>query len=274
MALALVLLVFFPACSAVTHSTTRIPLNTTEQMMWSTYLIGSPKGMGAGFVVFRRDPSEPDGVVPVMVTAGHLLDAVGKGPLLIGTRMPDATGGAQVALIEFQPKRGSQRFYVRHPDHDIAAFEMHIPKEAASVVALPSFVNVTARDGKQLRAGEEVSFVGFPEMLPEMEGLFPVLRTGRIASYPIGSAQTGGLFIINADVYPGDSGAPVYVVGRRGRPELAGMIIRRVGTDRKAFSHFAIAVDSKAIHETLQLLETGGAKSADEEAAGRSSRAR
>lgn len=273
LALTLVVVVFFPACSAVTPSTRRIPLNTTEQMMWSTYLIGSARGMGAGFVVFRRDPSEPDGVVPVMVTAAHLLDAVGKGPLLIGTRMPDASGGAHVTLIEFQPKRGGQRFYVRHPQHDIAAFEMHIPREAAPVVALPSFVNETARNGKLLRAGDEVSFVGFPEILPEMEGLFPVLRTGRIASYPVGTAQAGGLFIINADVYPGDSGAPVYVVGRGGRPELTGMIIRRVGADRKAFSHLAIAVESKAVHETLQLLEADSAKRTAKDSAGRADHA-
>lgn len=257
---ALIFVLAFPSCSVVR-------LNTTEQMMWSTYLVGSEKGMGAGFVVFRPDPHEPDGVVPVMVTAAHLLEAAGKCPLFIGTRMPDAQGGARITLVEFQPKRGSQRFYVRHPQHDIAAFEMHIPKEAVSMVALPSFVNDTARSSKLLRVGDEVSFVGFPEVLPEMEGLFPVLRTGRVASYPVGSAQAGGLFVINADVYPGDSGAPVYVVGRRGHPELAGIIIRRVTADQKSFSHLAIAVESRAIHETLQLLgEQGKDRSATQTA--------
>lgn len=273
LALALILFQLLPACSAVAPSNHRIRLNTTEQMMWSTYLVGSAKGMGAGFVVFRHDPREPDGVVPVMVTAAHLLDTVGKGPLLIGTRMPDASGGTRVALIELQPKREGRRFYVRHPQHDIAAFEMHIPKEIAALVALPSFLNDTASGGKLLRAGEEVSFVGYPEILPEMEGLFPVLRTGRIASYPVGTPTAGGLFIINADVYPGDSGAPVYVVGRGGRPELMGMIIRRVGADRKAFSHLAIAVESSAIHETLQLLETNGQERAAVESVGRSGHA-
>ena len=222
--------------------------------MWSTYLVGSAKGMGAGFVVFRHDPQEPEGLVPVMVTAAHLLEAAGGRPLFIGARMPDASGGARISLIEFRPKRDGRRFYVRHPYHDIAAFEMHIPKEAASLVALPSFLGDKAHDRKLLRVGDEVSFVGFPEVLPEMEGLFPVLRTGRVASYPVGSAQAGGLFVINADVYPGDSGAPVFAVGRRGHPELAGIIIRRVTADQKAFSHLAIAVESKAIRETLQLL--------------------
>lgn len=249
--LALAFVLLFPSCSSLGLAR----LNTTEQMMWSTYLIGSEKGMGAGFIVFRRDPSEPKGVVPVIVTAAHLLDAAGKGPLFIGTRMPDEHGGARITLVEFQPRRGAQRFYVRHPEHDIAAFELHIPTEAAPLIALPSFVDDKARAGKLLRAGEEVSFVGFPETLPEMEGLFPVLRTGRVASYPVGSARAGGLFVINADVYPGDSGAPVYVAGRHGRPELTGMIIRRIGADSRAFSHLAIAVESRLISETLQLLD-------------------
>ncbi|MBX7207339.1 MAG: serine protease [Verrucomicrobiaceae bacterium] len=229
-------------------------LNASEKMMWSTYPMGSEKGMGTGFVVLRRDRSAPGGSVPVVVTAGHLLDAIGRRPFFIGARMPDAKGDAQVALIEFKPPRDNARFFSRDARHDIGVFELRIPPEFASQVSMPSFLSDAMRTGRRLRAGEEVSFVGFPEVLPEMEGAFPILRTGRVASYPVGVAAAEGVFVINADVYPGDSGAPVFVTGRAGRPELAGMIIRRVGSDQKAFSHLAIAVDARAVYEAVNSL--------------------
>jgi hypothetical protein len=48
------------------------------------------------------------------------------------------------------------------------------------------------------------------------------------------------------------------------------MIVRRVAADRKAFSHLAIAVESRAITETLQLLENDGNERAVNQPAGRS----
>jgi hypothetical protein len=75
-----------------------------------------------------------------------------------------------------------------------------------------------------------------------------------VASYPVGTAQAHGCFLINSDVYPGDSGAPVFVPGRGSRPRLAGMIIQRIGPDARAFSHLAVAVDAAVVRETLDLL--------------------
>jgi hypothetical protein len=64
-----------------------------------------------------------------------------------------------------------------------------------------------------------------------------------------------GFFLINTDVYPGDSGAPVYLMGGKGRPRLAGMIIQRIGKYPDTFSHLAIAVDADVIRETIALLD-------------------
>jgi hypothetical protein len=70
----------------------------------------------------------------------------------------------------------------------------------------------------------------------------------------VGPSNTEGYFLIDADVYPGDSGAPVFRISRGGRPILAGVVLRRVGPNPRAFSHLAIAVEASAIRETLDLL--------------------
>ncbi|MCF7786853.1 MAG: serine protease [Prosthecobacter sp.] len=234
-------------------------MNVPEKMMWSTYPLATFKGAATGFVINRRDSGAPGGKVPVIFTSVHVLETMGKGPLIIGFRILDAAGEARVALLAFIPPKpaGKKKFYVRHPDFDIAAFALHIPAEIAARADVPSCLNENSlsRDGKALHVGEEVSFLGYPDVLPGTDGAFPLLRSGRVASYPLGTAQAQGRFLINSDVYPGDSGAPVFINSTGTRPELVGMIIQRISPKASHFSHFAVAVDADVIRQTLALVQ-------------------
>lgn len=233
-------------------------MNVTEQMMWSTYPLVTQKGAATGFVINHRNARVAGGVVPILFTSVHVLDTIGRGPLIICFRKPDATGETNVSLLAFSPAkpRGKEHFYVRHPSHDLAAFALYLPPEVAGFAKLPSALSESgiARDGKSLRSGAEVSFLGYPEVLPGTEGAFPVLRSGRVSSYPVGTPQAHGRFLINSDVYPGDSGAPVFLTGCGRRPELVGMIIQRISPTVDKFSHLAVAVDADVIRETLALV--------------------
>jgi len=224
-------------------------------MMWSTYLVATKKGLATGFVISRRSAPGSGGAAPAMITAGHLLDSIGSGPLVIAVREPGKSGDTQLALVGVQTPRSGKPFYVRHPREDVGAFAPGVSAAAASRV-LPTFLaeNSLGGTGHELHAGDDVSFLGFPDLLPGTSGGFPVLRSGKVASYPAAQPHAKGTFLINADVYPGDSGAPVFVCRHGGRPELVGMVIERVGRNANSFSHFAIAVDATSIRETLELL--------------------
>ena len=244
-------------------------LNANERMMWSTYPVATQKGMATGFVVARRDSSVPGGIVPVVVTSTHVISTMGKGPLYVGIRIPDEKGEAEVAVLQLQPTSQGRPFYVRHPHQDVCAFSLRIPPEAAGILRLPSALQQSKvkRNADLPRAGTEVFFLGYPEVAPGTGGGFPVLRSGRVASYPTASMRNQRKFLVDADVYPGDSGAPVYITRHGRRPELAGMIIQRMGKEKGSFAHLAIAVDASVIAETLQILaareaEAGGAQEA------------
>ncbi|MGV3532317.1 MAG: trypsin-like serine peptidase [Chthoniobacteraceae bacterium] len=226
-------------------------------MMWSTYPLATQKGAATGFVIARRDPRAPGGLVPVVFTSAHVLASMEKGPLYIAIRVPGADDEPDVAVLELQTQGSKAPQFVRHPQFDIGAFELKIPAEVADLVQLPSFIEERelARQRVRLRAGTDVSFLGFPDVLPGTTGAFPVLRSGKVASYPTGASKGQRRFLINADVYPGDSGAPVFISRRGNRPELVGIIVERIGKDRRSFAHLAVAIDSIAIHETLRLLD-------------------
>lgn len=226
-------------------------LNPVERMMWSTYPLATEKGMGTAFVV------QSPGAAPIIVTSVHVLATMGRGPLMLGTRVPDARGEPEVAILRLHPERGRRHEYVRHPRQDVAAFALELSGEVSDLLSIGSYLDERsiASGPGSLRAGAEVSFLGYPEVLPGTAGAFPILRTGSVASYPLGTSAADGLFVVNADVYPGDSGAPVFVTGSSGRPRLVGMIVRRIGTDEGKFSHMAIAVEASAIRDTVRLAQ-------------------
>ena len=225
-------------------------LTPTEKMVWSTYAIGTQKGLATCVVVNRSG-----NFFPVLITSAHVLSVAPHGPFFIAARTPAAGGNPSVALLEFQPSFSAEPAYVRHPDYDVAAIEVPIPPEIAAQLALPSFINekeIGARADAP-HVGDDVSVLGFPQVFPGTTGAFPVLRAGRIASYSAGPQSDWDKFLINTSVYPGDSGAPVFAARRRGRPHLIGMVAERIGP-RGGVVPLAVAIDARVIRETLQLL--------------------
>lgn len=228
-------------------------LNSAETMILSTYPLASSKAFGTGFLVAMKDDSAPGGVVPVMVTSTHLVRSAGRGAIYMPLRGLDAAGNLSIGLLEVVPRQKGVPFYVRHPRLDVAAFRVRFPAGFHAPLLLTLLEERNLESGGDPRAGEEVAFVGFPEGQSTSLGMFPVLRAGRIASL---DQNLFGLrtFLINGDVYPGDSGGPVFRLSKNGGPKVVGMVVERLSIERRQRFPLALAVDASAIRETLQLL--------------------
>ena len=241
-------------CAALQSGSLEGGLNPSEKMMWSTYAFGTKHGLATCFIVLRKDSSAPGGTTAVVVTAAHILSTAPKGPFYLVARIAEEGGDPQVVLVELRPPQSSGPIFVKHPLYDIGAFEIQIPPQVAHLITFPSFLNENAIGSQRdrPRAGQDVLFVGFPRVLPGTAGGFPVLRAGKIASYSRGGTQP--VFLINTDVYPGDSGGPVFAARSGGKPRLVGMVTARAGLDPSAVVPLAFALDATTIHETLQLV--------------------
>jgi hypothetical protein len=61
----------------------------------------------------------------------------------------------------------------------------------------------------QFHPGDEAHILGFPAMVGT-DGGFPILRSGRIASYPLTPMKVAKQWVFDAHVFNGNSGGPVY----------------------------------------------------------------
>ena len=64
---------------------------------------------------------------------------------------------------------------------------------------------------EELSVAENVYFVGYPDNRYDMVNNLPLVRTGMIASNPKYDYNGSPTFIIDAQVFPGSSGSPVYI---------------------------------------------------------------
>lgn len=229
-------------------------LSGAEKMMWSTYAIATEKGLGTCLVVNRRDPAAPHKKIPVLITAAHVLAAAPHGPFYIVIRTANGTDTPSIDVLEFRPPPGDVRPFFRHPTHDVAVLELTIPPELAASVSLPSYLDEEdiGRSADLPHAGDDVSLLGFPHVLPGIRGAFPVLRSGRIASRAHEPGAGTGRLLINAAAFGGDSGAPVFSAPRFGKPRLVGILSELIG-DKEGIVPLAIAMSAPIVKETLRL---------------------
>jgi hypothetical protein len=75
-----------------------------------------------------------------------------------------------------------------------------------------SFQNLLDDASQALSIGKEVFFIGYPENRFDVIHNLPLLRKGYIASAPNVDFNGEKQFLIDAQVFPGSSGSPVFTV--------------------------------------------------------------
>ena len=224
----------------------------TERAMFATYPLFTKKMVGTCFLVAMKAGNAGRTYFPVVVTSKHLLAAAGDDAMFLPLRVLGADGTFAVVPVRVDRPGNRSGKFVGHPELDVAAFPMALPRELQARCALILFEegNIV---GQVPSVGTEVSFVGFPEGMSGTPDLLPVLRAGRVASFDPG-ASAPRLFLVNGDVFPGDSGAPILLAQSGSRPRLAGMVVQRVEMSSGERSPLAVAVDARGVLETLRLV--------------------
>lgn len=252
----------------------------TVSLINATVQLDQPQGdgtrtVGTGFLI---DAPRADGTPRVvLITAGHVLDRMPRQDARIGWRVPLSDGSWRFtpSPLIIRDEEG-EPLWTSHPDHDVAVMSIEAP-DAFTRAAIPAG---WLADGYtfarfDVAPGDEMMSLGFPRGLSANRAGFPILRVGRIASYPLSPVVAFPTFLVDFTVFPGNSGGPVFITGasrrRPGVPEpehpfIAGVLTQQVEMDSERLG-IGVVVHANYIREAIELLNQAERAAAEEEAA-------
>jgi S1-C subfamily serine protease len=198
-----------------------------EELLFSTIRVqasgSNGNSVGTGFVFAYESEAIGEGPVHFMVTNEHVIRDASEGMFVLieqdGTGNPLIGRGIGIPILQFEDA------WHAHPDPavDVAVMYLehlmnHVPIPGEPPVLARTYVKTIGRHHIAtpeqvggLDAVEEVMFIGYPNALYDRVNLTPIVRRGSTAT-PL-QLDYGGepAFLIDASVFPGSSGSPVFI---------------------------------------------------------------
>ncbi|ADL01776.1 trypsin-like serine peptidase [Brevundimonas subvibrioides] len=240
----------------------------TVGLIDATVQLDQPSGpatrtVGTGFLI---QAPRPDGTPRiVLVTAAHVLETMPDPEARIGWRvaLPDGAWRFDPEPLIIRDDAG-RPLWTRHGDKDVAVMEITAPETfTRAAIPLGWLADENAFDAWQVGPGDELLSLGFPRGLSSNRAGFPILRVGRIASYPLSPVSAFPTFLLDFTVFPGNSGGPVFwTPSARKRPGttepetafIAGLLSQEVRVGDDALE-IGVVTHAVFIRETIALLD-------------------
>lgn len=187
----------------------------TVGLINATVQLDQPSGegtrtVGTGFLIQATRPDGSPRVV--LVTAAHVLERMTDVEARIGWRvsLPDGSWRFDPEPLRIRDRNNDPLWY-RLPDRDVAVMEVVAPDAfARAAIPLGWLADDNSFDAWQVGPGDELLSLGFPRGLSANRAGFPILRVGRVASWPLSPVEAFPSFLLDFTVFPGNSGGPVF----------------------------------------------------------------
>lgn len=241
-------------------------IDLSAQLMQATVQLEQPIGngkrtVGTGFLI---NQTTPDGKPhTILVTASHVLEKMPGPNATVGYRFANADGSWSYSPqpLKIRDDKG-HALWTHHPSRDVAAISIVAPAAFAKAAVPQDYLATDDTFSKyQIEAGDQMMTLGFPQGFAANEAGFPILRAGRVASYPIAPAKLFPIFLLDFSVFPGNSGGPVFMSGPARHGEsgqnvefIAGLVTQQVELNSERLD-IGIVINARFIRETIALIK-------------------
>jgi V8-like Glu-specific endopeptidase len=243
------------------------PNTFLKQLLFSTVRIvadtdDQKKSIGTGFLIAKKINDTAQQIF--LVTNKHVIAKADDTGKIVGK-----FSKASFSFIKNEdnhPKLGDSvainvdnltDMFLQHPDENVDLAIYNISdlynqltqnlKQNIFIRTIP--IEMIPKESEDFDAIEDVLFVGYPNGIFDQKNHLPIMRRGITASPYNVDFNGGKKFIIDAQVFPGSSGSPVFIKEQNLRNGTL-----RLGTE----NYFFVGIISKVFHrdETGDLIES------------------
>jgi len=234
-------------------------VDLTVDLIKATVQIDQPiseakRMVGTGFLV---EVPKPDGTTQtVLVTAAHVFEKMPAPEVRVGWRVQSASGQWIYVPSNIVIRSSSGPVWTQHPSQDIAVIPVTVPSSYKGQAIPESWLaDANTFSTEHVAPGDELMTLGYPHGLSANVAGFPILRAGRLASYPLSPSTTYPTFLIDLTAVPGNSGGPVFMTSGGGRAHtfVAGVLIKQVEDDNQRLE-LGVVTEAVYVRETIDLL--------------------
>lgn len=252
-------------------------LNLAEQLLYTTVRLegetetGSTVGTGFFFLHDARE---------FIVTNKHVIQGVKQGKFILQKSQFGARG-EEPEIGQCVPILFDQNDFVGHPDPDIDVAVMDVSAKLWNVLTKDGIAcfrsNITEDNfpksqdyEKFIGPIEEIIFIGYPNGIWDSKNILPVVRRGITATPCYVNFEGEKKFLIDASVFPGSSGSPVFIYYAGGYPDKSGKlyignrmyflgVVARVyqRVEQGEIKSINIPTAQKTFVETMQMIDIG-----------------
>ncbi|MCH7697330.1 MAG: trypsin-like peptidase domain-containing protein [Chloroflexi bacterium] len=203
-----------------------------QQLLFSTVRLETVGPTGAGTATtFVFNYLKDDAAVPVLVTNKHVVERAETARFFF-----TASDGKEPVIgkaVGFTIEDAASQWH-GHPRDEVDVAVMPLGPLITKIRELkkqiffrfvPSDWIPTEEQIEELDALEEVVFVGYPNGLLDTKNLTPIMRRGTTAT-PLALDYNGEpVFLIDASVFPGSSGSPVFIHNVGSYSTMKGLVV-------------------------------------------------
>lgn len=227
-----------------------LELNTV--LMNSTFRIEGSGKTGTIFILGKPSKKDSTKAFYVLVTANHVLNDIKTDTATLFLRKELNKKFLRLPYTIKIREKGKP-LWIKHPEVDVAAMYVPLPKELSFSLLPTLFLATDSLISEfEIHPGDELLCLGYPYGFAANDAGFPILRSGKIASYPITPTREVKSFLYDFQVFGGNSGGPVYFIDQNRRYKggvhigevrfIMGIVSEEVGLEEQIKSLTEISV--------------------------------
>ncbi len=187
------------------------PYDINSRLMRSTFKIEGAGSIGTAFIIAQPSKKKPEWSYYILVTAAHVLENMKGDNATLHMRQLSEDNFKRYP-VRIKIRDNGKTLWVKHQKADVAAMRVALPQDIDIHMVT---TNLLATDDLlkryEIHSGDELFVLGYPYGAEANDAGFPILRSGRIASYPLTPTNRTVTFLLDFNVFKGNSGGPVYI---------------------------------------------------------------